>query len=47
MKWDYTPPRRFSNPFVKTEDREKKDRKTTPKDFAVAQAGSDTVGETA
>ena len=47
MKWDYTPPRGFTNPFAKTEDREKKDRKTTPKDLAVAQAGTDTVGETA
>jgi len=47
MKWDYTPPRGFSNPFVKTEDREKKDRKTTPKGLAVAPADTDTVGESA
>ena len=45
MKWDYTPPRGFSNPFVKTENREKKDRKTTPKDLAVTQAGTDTVAD--
>ena len=45
MKWDYTPPRGFTNPFAKTEDREKKDRKTTPKDSAVAQAGAGSFGE--
>ena len=37
MKWNYTPPRGFSNPFVKTEDDEVKRTKNKPEDSSKAK----------
>ena len=37
MKWNYTPPRGFTNPFVKTDDDEVKRTKNKPEDSSEAK----------
>lgn len=37
MKWDYTPPRGFTNPFAKTGDEERKSKKVTTKSPSATQ----------
>jgi len=40
MKWDYTPPRGFTNPFVKTEDAEGEQRIATKESIESKQFGT-------